>query len=111
MNTTEMARHCVLSERTIRRYARFGILSPRRSMLGAYIFGGDDIDQALIARARKQRKLEAVSPGLARYQRRRREHSSGSQGHRQRSLGGSGDTMQRLRFPRCGHLHRLAEFE
>ena len=49
MTTAELAKYVMLSERTIRRYSRNGVLSPSRNMLGAYRFSGDDVDAALIA--------------------------------------------------------------
>ena len=88
MTTAELARLTMVSPRTIRRYAQTGILNPRRRLLGGYDFSGDDIDSALVARDIKQRRLELVGPGLARYQRRRRE-------------GGRTSTMG-LRRPRTG---------
>jgi hypothetical protein len=81
-----------------------GILNPRRRLLGGYDFSGDDIDSALVARDITQRRLELVGPGLARYQRRRREGGRTSTMGLRRPRTGLDDVRSRFRSgcPRCG---------
>jgi hypothetical protein len=81
-----------------------GILNPRRRLLGGYDFSGDDIDSALVARDIKQRRLELVGPGLARYQRRRREGGRTSTMGLRRPGTGLDDVREPIpvRCPRCG---------
>ena len=104
MTTAELARLTMLSPRTIRRYAQTGILNPRRRLLGGYDFSGDDIDNALIARDLKHRRLELVGPGLARRQQRYRE-SERSSATGLRGWTGFDEVREPIpvRCPRCGY--------
>ena len=77
MTTAELAKHAMLSRRTIRRYTADGHLKPRRHRIGERLrfeFTLSDLDRALWTSALMQRRLASVSPGLERYQRHRREH-------------------------------------
>ena len=70
MTTAEIAEHVMVCEKTIRRYIRAGLLRPRQDRMGGsfrYVFSGEDIERALIARDQKKKKLEAFSPALARH--------------------------------------------
>jgi DNA-binding transcriptional MerR regulator len=106
VTTAELARLTMLSPRTIRRYVQLGVLNPRRRLLGGYDFSGDDIDNALIARDLKQRRLELVGPGLARRQQRYREGERSSA----TGLRGWTDDVREpipVRCPRCGYTTGL----
>ena len=111
MTTAELADVTDLSPRTIRRYARKGVLNPTFSPMGAYRFTRDDIDKALIARDRNVRRIELVSPGLLRHLQRRRQRRWESRDvladRRQMTCQGRrhGDNRGPIRCSRCGFQH------
>ena len=75
MTADEVAEIAMLTPRTVRRYVRARLVTPRRvpMEMGGYRmdFNEDDVDTVLRLKASKRQRLERQSPALARYQQRR----------------------------------------
>jgi len=103
----EVAQFTLVSERTLSRYIHDGDLNPSCHWLGGairYKFTGYDLDEVLILRDQKARKLEARGPALARYMKSRtrlgnamRDRGSGFRAGQQ--------PAQQVKCPGCGDMH------
>lgn len=111
MTVSELARLARVCEKTVRRYVRQGWLRPRVVRMGGYIryeFGPGSADQVRRIRDQKRRRLEALSPALARHLRVRLGEGPLRVGIAALGRDGrSGDprATDRVQCPRCGHVH------
>jgi|GEM_PF-5079477 len=104
----EVAQFTLVSERTLSRYIHDGDLNPSCHWLGGairYKFTGYDLDEVLILRDQKARKLEARGPALARYM-----ESHTRLGNAMRDRGspmdfGAGQQAAQIRCPTCGDMY------